>query len=213
MPAPWVAGAEARIVGELHGSQTINVIHFGTNTVINDDDNLDDLLLQLATALLECTVETLLPGVTSDWTLIQCDARRIYPQPSDPIIATAPAGSVGERGPTSVSFASSLINKRTGGGGKRGRGRMFLPPAGEADITNSAIDGPTLLLLTAFAACLAGKFLGASPETAWRMGVFSQVINDQTVGGGFDNAFRVITQLSPKADVAVLRSRRKGHGA
>lgn len=213
MPAPWVAGAEARIVGELHGSQTINVIHFGTNANINDEGTLDTLLLQLATFMLECAVETLLPGVTSDWRLIQCDAKRIYPTPSDPIVATAPADSIGQRGPTSVSFASSLINKRTGGGGKRGRGRMFLPPAGEADIASSTIDGPTLLLLTAFAACLAGKFLGANPESVWRMGVLSDTIQRQTVGGGFDNAFRVVTQLSPKADVAVLRSRRKGHGA
>src|SRR5690242_9991744 len=117
MAAPWAAGAECRIVGNLHGSQCINVFHFATNTVINDDDNLDDLLLQLAQAMLECAVETLLPAVTSDYTLVHVDAKRIAPVRSDPMIATAPAGSVGQRGPTSVSFAASLMNIRTGGGG------------------------------------------------------------------------------------------------
>jgi len=212
MPAPWVAGAECRIVGELHGSQTVNVFHLATNDQIADEAALDTILLALAQAMLECAVETLLPAVTSDWKLVQCDAKRIYPTASDPVIATADVGSVGQRGPTEVSFAAALINMRTGGGGKSGRGKKFLPPPGEADITASAIDNATLALLTAFAACLAGKFLGSNPSTPWRLGVLSHKIQTQTIGGGFDNAFRIVTSLSPKADIAVLRSRRKGRG-
>ena len=213
MAAPWNAGAVARIVGELHGSACINVIHFATNAQINDDDNLDDVLLELAQALLECAIETLLPAVTQDYRLIQCDAKRIHPVASDPIVATAPAGSVGSLGVASASFISSLVNVRTGGGGKRGRGRMYLAPAGEAQTTNSAIDGPTMELIAAFLACLAGKFLGPNATTAWRLGVFSQKQFKEVVGGGFDNAFRVATSLNPKADVACMRSRKKGHGA
>lgn len=212
MPAPWVAGAEARIVGELHGQQCINVFHFATNEQILDEGALDTILLALATGLLQCAVEKLLPAVTSDYKLIQCDAKRIAPAPSDPIIATAEAGAVGTRGPTSVSFAASLINKRTGGGGRRGRGRMFLPPAGEADITASAIDNATLLLLTEFATCLAQKFLGVGATTPWRLGVYSRT-NDIATGGTFDNSFREVTSLNPVADVAKIGSRRKGRGA
>jgi hypothetical protein len=212
MAAPWVAGAQARIIGQLHGQETVNVLHFATNDEILDQDSLDTLLLQLADALKDCVLSTLLPGVTADWTFIKSDAKRIYPTASDPIVSTAPAGSVGELGATSVSFAASLLSIRTGGGGRRGRGRMFLPPAGEAQTANSNLDAGTLLLLAAFAACMAGKFLGSSPTTAWRLGVYSRT-NDAGTGGTFDNSFRVATQLSPVAAVAVMRSRRVGHGS
>jgi len=212
MAAPWVAGAQARIVGRIHGQTTINVLHFATNDQIQDEPALDTLLLQLAQNLLECAIETLLPAVTADWALVQCDAKRIYPQPSDPIIATAPGNSFGQLSAASASFESTLLNLRTGGGGKSGRGRMFLPPAGEDHSNESLVDGNTLVLIAAFATCLAGKFLGQNPSTAWRLGVLSQKINKQAIGGGFDNAFRVVTSLNPKADIAVMRSRRIGRG-
>jgi len=212
MPAPWVAGAQARIVGELHGSQCINVVHFATNTAISDNEALVNLLLALAEAMLECAIEGLLPAVTADYRLVQCDAKRIAPDVSDPVIATAPVNSVGTLGPTSVSFAASLVNVRTGGGGRRGRGRMFLPPPGEAQITNSVMDSGTQTAITEFLTCLAGKFIGSGATTAWRMGVLSQTILHGT-GGTFDGAFREATQLSPVPTLAVMRSRKKGQGS
>lgn len=211
MPAPWAAGAEARIVGRMHGQTVINVFHFATNTVLNDGDNLDTVLLELAEALLDCARTTLLPAVTEDYQLVQCDAKRIYPTPSDPIIATATTDDIGSRGFTEVSFAASLLNLRTGGGGRRGRGRKFLPPPGSGDITGSQVDPAVLLLLAQFATCMAGKFLGSSPSTAWRLGIFSRT-NRAASGGSFDNSFRLVTQLSPKTDVAVMRSRRLLNG-
>jgi len=212
MPAPWVAGAQARIIGEIHGQQTVNVLHFATNDEIADEAELDTILLALAAALLDCAVTTLLPAVTADWKLIKTDAKRIYPTLSDPILATADPGSVGELSATSTPFIASLVSLRTGGGGRRGRGRMFLPPAGEGEIAQSAIDGPTLALITAFCTCLAGKFLGSSPTTPWRLGVLSHK-QLTSLGGTFDGSFRVVTSLNPVADCAVIRSRRKGHGA
>jgi hypothetical protein len=210
MPAPWPAGAEARIVGTLHGQDCINVLHFATNNEILDQPGLDALLLQLAEALADCVRTTLLPAVTSDYTWKFCDARRIWPTPSDPIVATANAAEVGERGPTSVSFAATLVNKRTGGGGRRGRGKMFLPPPGEDDITTSSLDPDLVAILIPFLTCLAGKFL-ENATTPWRMGVYSRT-NDLAVGGDFNNSFRVITQLTPNTDMAKLGSRRKKLG-
>jgi hypothetical protein len=211
MPAPWVAGAQCRIVGELHGQQTVNVMNFATNDAIADEAELDTILLALATAMLECVLTTLLPAVTVDWKVVQCDARRIAPTPSDPQVATADAGSVGELSATSVSFAASLVNIRTGGGGKRGRGRMFLPPPGETEVSASAIDPGTLVLITAFLTCVAGKFMGVDATTPWRLGVYSRKA-DSEVGGTFDNSFRQATSLNPVVNLAVMRSRKKGHG-
>lgn len=212
MPAPWVAGAELRIVGTLHGQQTVNVLNFATNDQIQDEGDLDTLLLQLAQAMLDCVIQVLLPAVTSDWTCVQVDARRIYPVRSDPVIATAPAGSVGAQSASSSSFIAALVNIRTGGGGKRGRGRIFLPPPGELEIAGSAINNNVLLLIAAYLTCVAGKFLGANPTTAWRLGVLSRT-NLAGIIGNFDNSFRIATQLSPVANVSCLRSRKVGHGS
>jgi len=212
MPPPYVAHAQCRIIGEIHGQETVNVMHFVTNDQIQDEGALDTLLLQLATAMLACVIETLLPAVTQDWKCIQCDAKRIAPTPSDPIIATADAGSVGALGPASVSFAASLVSVRTGGGGKQGRGRIFLPPPGEAQTTASSIDPGTLALITAFLNCVAGKFMGTNATTPWRLGILSNK-HRTSVGGTYDNSFREATSLNPRQDLAVMRSRRKGHGA
>lgn len=212
MPPPWASVAECRIVGEMHGQQTVNVFHLATNTVVADPPALNALLDQLAAAMLECAIDALLPAVTLDWKLVQCDAKTLSPAVSDPVIATAPADSVGVRGVTNVSFAASLINMRTGIGGRRGRGRKFLPPAGDADIAQSAVDNDVLVLLAAFAACVAGKFMGAGKTTDWDLGILSRT-DLHAAGGTFDNSFRIVTQLSAKADVAVLRSRKKGHGS
>lgn len=212
MPAPWTAIAQGRIIGELHGQQTVNVFHFGTNDEILDEGELDTILLALATALLQCVTDALIGAVTAEWRAVRCDAKRIYPVVSDPIIATADPGTIGDLGPTSVSFAASLVNIRTGGGGKQGRGRIFLPPPGEPQVAQSTIDGPTLLLITNFLTCLAGKFMGSGATTPWHLGVLSRK-HLSGVGGTFDNSFREATSLNPVADLAVMRSRRKGHGA
>lgn len=212
MAAPWVAGAQCRIHGTLHGQQTVNVLNFGTNSAILDQGALDTLLLQLAVAVGECVIDTLLPAVTVDWTFVSTDAKRIYPTVSDPIVNTAAPAQVGELGVTSVSFASSLLSLRTGGGGRKGRGRLFLPPAGEVQTVQSTLDGPTITLLVAFATCLAGKFLGVGATSDWRLGVLSRKTAGPTLAA-FDSGFRMCTQLTPAVNVACMRSRRKGHGA
>lgn len=212
MPAPWVAVAQARIIGEIHGQETVNVLHFATNAQIADEGELDTILLALAQALLECVITTLLPAVTSDWKVVRCDAKRVYPTPSDPIVATADAGSVGQLSAASASFIASLVNIRTGGGGRQGRGRIFLPPVGEAQVTASSIDPGTLTLITAFLTCVAGKFMGANHSTDWLLGVLSRK-HLAAAGGTYDNSFRLATSLNPVADVSIMGTRKKGRGA
>lgn len=217
MPKPWSLGAQVRIIGELHGQQTVNVLHFATNEVESDVSPPSPLLLALVTAVGECIIEALLPAVTADWEYKYSDAKFMYnsggsPIGTDPVVHTAPADSVGELGATSVSFASSLVNLRSGFGGRRGRGKIFLPPPGESNMTASDIDAGTMTLITAFLDCMAGKFLGASPSTVWRMGIYSRKQAAEVVGGGFDNAFFVASQLSPVQKAAVISSRKAGHG-
>lgn len=212
MPAPWAAGAQARIIGEIHGSQTVNVMHFATNTNVDDPGTLDTLLLQLAEALLDCAVQTLIPAVTSDWKLVRCDAKRIYQALGDPIVATAPANTVGQLSPTSVSFAASLVHLRSGIDGRKGRGRLFLPPPGEGEVTASDMDGPTAVAIAAFLACVAGKFLGNGATTPWRLGVLSRKDLNGNLAN-FNNSFRVVASMNPVVTLAKIGSRKKGRGA
>lgn len=215
MPAPWNAHAVATINGTIHGQETVNVLHFATNASITDQPFPHPLLLELAEKLLECAVETLLPAVTQDWTLVKTRASfvgTVVPSLSpDFVEATAPGGSVGELSSTSVSFAASGVDLKTGHNGRRGRGRMFLPPPGESEMSASAIDNATLLLIAAFLTCMAGKFLGSSPESVWRWGVYSRKIGNG-IFGNFDAAFSVIGQASPRASSFVIGRRKVGRG-
>lgn len=211
MPAPWTAGAQVRIIGELHGQTTVNVLHMGTNSVVTDGGNLDTVLLNLAQALFDCVIEVLLPAVTSDWRFVKVDARRVYPTFSDPIEVTATPSNIGELSPCSHSISCSLLKIKTGVGGKSGRGRVFLPPPGESEVVASTIDGPTLVLIAAFATCVGSKFMGASPPSDWTLGVLSKK-QAGAANANFDTAFRVAQSLSPVADLSYLGSRRKGRG-
>lgn len=213
MPPPWAAVAEMRVVGRIHGSETNNVFHLATNLQVFDpNSNLNQLLLDLVTAMRTCIRDTLLPAVSQDWTFVKCQAHIILPQISDPIEVSGVPGDIGLRGPTSVSFASSLISVRTGVGGRRGRGRKFFPPAGEADITDSRLNDAVLVLLAAYIACVAEKFMGANPTSNWTYVVLSKT-DLQALGGNMNNSTRPVIGLSPRSDVATMVSRRTGRGA
>lgn len=216
MAAPWSLGAQVRIVGRLHGQQTMNVLHFATNEVESDVAPPSPLLVALLAAVAECVIEALLAAVTQDWTFEYCDGRYVYnsggsPFGSDPVINTAPAGSVGTLGVASVSFASSLVNIRTGIGGKTGRGKMFLPPPGEAQTANGVADASVQTAITAFLTCMAGKFLGTTPSTVWRWGVFSRKLGG-TNYANFNAGFHIAANISPVATLAVISRRKIGHG-
>lgn len=211
MPAPWTAGAQVRIRGRIHGQQTVNVLHFATNLGWSVD-TIHVNLEALAQHVLECLVQTLLPVVTSDWTLEGVDAKGIYPQTTDEVTVVPAGASAGQKSPVSTSFEATLMHIRTGGGGKSGRGRNFLPPSGEAEIANSIIDGPTLILWANFLTCLTNKFIGAAPSTEFRLGVFSRKIFGGILGN-FDNAFREGKNLSVSNVVAVMGTRKVGRGS
>lgn len=214
MPAPWNAHAVARLKGEIHGQQTVNVWHFATNTNVSDTTDVA-LLIALAAAIMQCVETVLLPAVTSDWNVTSVETQYIGTvianTTTDPVVQ-APAGAgVGQLGPTSVSFAATLMQLRSGLKGKSGRGRSFMPPPGEAQIANSTIDDPTLTLFVAFMNCLLGKFVGSGATTDWRLGVYSRKIGGG-IFGNFDAAFSEVKQLTVANKLAVIARRRVGHG-
>ena len=210
MPKPWAAGAQVRIVGMLHGQTTVNTMDLATNTVINDGD-VGTILLSLVEAIKDCVLTTLLPAVTSDWRFVRVEGFTVYPTRSNPIVVTGTPANVGQLSPTMVSFGSTLVIERSMQGGKSGQGKWFLPPAGKEEVVNSLIDDATLVLIAAFTACVAAKFMGANPSTEWRLGVLSRKIAGAN-NSAFDNGFFEVTGLNPKAEVAIMSSRRLGNG-
>jgi hypothetical protein len=202
---------QARLLGRLHGQQTVNVLNFGSNEAAADNTALIAILVQLGTQIILCVTSTLVGGVTSDWTLETVETKQLYPTPSDPVATTPPAGTVGEHGPTSVSFAAALVNIRTGGGGKRGRGRIFLPPPGEAAITDSIIsDTPTGDFYASFLTCMFNKYGGAAGTENQEIGVLSR--RAIATGTAPLDALRPATSLEMNTSMSVLRSRKVGSG-
>ena len=193
--------AELTVYGSLHNQETVNVYHFGRETPWNVDTIHEDLQA-LAVAMAQCITTTLLPAVTSDWTFHRIKVKTILGGESDEVEVAAQGVSQGQLGPASHSFASTLLNLKTGGGGRSGRGKKFLPPVGEAETTASSIDGGTLLLIAAYVACVAGKFFGAQPESGWNLVVWSRK----------NQAAREVKSMIANPSTAIMSSRRRGRG-
>jgi hypothetical protein len=212
MPQPWALGVRLRILGKLHGQDCINVLHFATNTQGTDAAGTDALILALMTAVLQCITDQLLPGVTSEYTLEALEATQIFPVKGDPMVSAAPANSVGGRGPTSASFISTLVQIRTGLGGRSHRGRMFLPPAGEADTNVSVLADDALTQFQQFVTCVVTKFAGAAPATDWRLGVLSRkgaTKDDPKFNANFTEAKTLLVNRV----AAIMGTRKVGRGS
>lgn len=204
--------ARVRIIGEIHGSETVNVIHFAR---FNSDVDLDTLLGKLQTLaqqVVTCVLDNLMIGVSSDWTFRRVEAQGVSPIATDAQSAQAPAGTNGGGTSQGVTIAASLVQVRSGRDGRKGRGRIFLPPAGEASIANGEWDAVWLLALTNFMLCLSEKFGVNGGTEEWKIGVLSRK-DFKAVGGTVANSFRPATQLAPQALAASMRTRKKGVGA
>ena len=211
MAAPYSLGVRLRIIGKLQGEDCINVMHFGTNTEVSDAGATDALILALLTAMLQCCTEQLLPAASSDYNLQGLEAIPIHPTKGDPHFLAAPADSNGTKSPVSASFLASLVQVRTGLGGRTHRGRIFLPPAGETEMSSSAYTGPEMLALQQFINCVIGKFAKDVGTTEWRLGVLSRK-GATNADPAFDTHFTEATSLTASTQVAKMSSRKKGHG-
>lgn len=187
-----------------------NVIHFRPSGVVADPD-LVAFLAALAAAMGQCFVSALLPHLANEFVYVGTDARQIFPVITDPQTDATGAGVGGVGTGTLPSFNSMLVQKRTNGGGRRGRGRMFLPAPTEGDQDGSSLSTDGVTHVTAFLTCVAGKFIGASPSEDANMVLLSKAA---VAGGGtIGNSVRDVTQLVPMTKVACLRRRKSGVGA
>jgi hypothetical protein len=213
MAGPFNAGIRARIVGNISGEDCIQVLHFGVLVPWNVDTiTVNNRLKELANAIRDCIVQFLLPAASSDYFFDFVECKAIFPNESDFVPSDVTVNHVGELTAQGGNVLSQLVQVKTGSGGRRGRGRNFWPPAGEANATNGEWDPAALALIAAFCACMAGKFMEPNPTTDFRLGVYSRTI-DNTVGQDFADAFTPAIQLTPSAIIATMGTRKKGKGS
>jgi hypothetical protein len=207
------AGIRARIVGKIAGQDCIQVLHFGVEVPWNVDTiNVNTRLKELANAIRDCILTTLIPATTEAYVFQFVECKAIHPQesefvPNDNIVAT-----VGDLDHQGIPFAAQLVQVKTGMGGRRARGRNFWPPAGEQNAASGQWDAAALALLAAFCACMAGKFIGPNPTTDFKLGVYSKVIDD-TLLQDFADAFTPAIALVPSPLIAVMGTRKVGRGS
>lgn len=211
---PDTGVARVRIIGQNHAGVTVNVLHFATAVELGDATTQRNNLIALAQAILDCVRAALLPALPSDWALSRITAQFIGSQLSDEVEAGGVvATDIGEIATDSdVSFAAQQVSIMTGQGGRRKRGRFFLPPPPESGVSNSRLTPGQIALLAAFLACLAGKFIPPGNTTSWRLGVLSRV-NMAAANGNALAAFTEGSLLRLNPVLATMHSRKLGQGS
>lgn len=143
--------------GRIHGQQTVNTFWFSQPGELGTVD-WPPILLAAATAVLECAVTTLLPGLSSQWEITGCRAKLMSAADKQEVFVPAAANSVGALGESLPSYCSIVIQWRTPYTGKSRRGRTGFAGVPEANQALSIASGVPVTQVAAFVACLLGKF-------------------------------------------------------
>jgi hypothetical protein len=213
MAGPYNAGIRARIVGKISGQDCIQVLHFGVNVPwVVDTVTVNNRLKELANAIHDCIVSTLLPASANNYTYNFTECKAIFPNESDFVPNDNIAPDVGAQGEQGVLVGSQLVEVLTGGGGRRGRGRNFWPPAAEVNALAGQWNPAALVLIAAFCACMAGKFMEPNPTTDFRFGVYSRTTDDELLND-FSSSFREAIALRPSSIIATMGTRKLNRGS
>lgn len=204
---------QVRIVGRMEGQETNNVLHFRLVSGSADTDVDTHLILVLA----QCFITHLLPVLTSSWSLEKFVWKRVSPT-LGPEFTSIPVGVGAGAGNAAAlpSYCSAVLSIRTPEGGRRKRGRMFIPGIPENTTTNSAFNtaDPLWAALIAFAACLITGFVPGDPpgSNAWHMAVYSRAIGGATFPYALAG-FTGINDITPVQLLGTTRSRKVGRGS
>lgn len=196
------------IKGRLHGSETNNVLHFDTSA---QPINIPVLLAAIA----NCIVTTLLPALSEQFIIEKLTGKQIWPAVLDEVDYVPEDEIRGTGLPALPSFCATLFRLTTGGGGRSGKGRFFLPGVIANDVNNSIFTGGGVAKFAPFIACMVAAFLGAidpADQKTYMLGVLSR----KNAGAGYvnaDDAFRYVIGISVSNVVAKMGSRKLGQGS
>lgn len=214
MPVAVSAGeiVQTLIQFDLEGQKCENVWYFRAQ---NADP---DMVLHLLTAVAQCLITTVVPVLSSNFTL-----ERIVGKVVSPILGpeaewipgvgdTVEGASAGDSEP---SFVSALISLYTERGGRSGRGRIYFGGVPESQTVGSliSVEGPLWVALGAFLVCMLGKFKArdVTAEGDYDWGVMSRKIGG-TKPPFLAAGYAMITRGQPRRELATTRSRKLGHG-
>lgn len=180
----------------------INVLHYRVSNVIPPGPSDQEIANAFQTAY-DSQYQALL---STNATFVGATAQKIRPLPSGPTFqSTGPPISGLDPGDVLPNQVSGLLRVRTAGGGRRARGRIYIPfPSESANESPGIPTTPYLANLQALATALiaAISILGAVGSATLNIGVFSRV----------DNLQRDATAIDTRPLWATQR-RRGGFGA
>lgn len=202
---------QVRLIGEMHGQKTVNVLHFTTPGAV------DDMELRLIIVLANCFLTHLKPVFSADFTMKEIRYQFVSSNPPGiefvfPIVGGTGAGS----GAALPSFCSAVIGLQSIIGGRSGKGRVCFAGIPEDQTVDSTIDpaSPLWAGLIGFAGCVAAAFVhpGAVPANGVVWALYSRKLGGATfpftIGGA--QAVKVAT---PRSQIGSINSRKVGRGA
>lgn len=214
MPTAVAAGEIVQVLHQytLEGQECENVWYFQAEAADND------MLLHLLESIATCLLTTLIPHLSSTYTLERLKAKVVSPI-IGPEEEWTPDGTdlVGgqEAGDSLPSHDSAVISLHTTRGGREGRGRSYIGGIPESQTLASRIN-PELDLwaaLLAFCACMLATF---HPHDVPAAGNYTWGVMSRKIGGSkppfLNTGYAVITRAVPAQYLGTTRSRKVGRG-
>lgn len=199
------------VQGTIEEQQCENVWYFRAQAA--DPDMLANLLLDLAACLL-----ALIPSLSSTYRLERLKAKVVSPavgleEEWTPGLSDTIQGAASGDG--RASHESALISLQTTRPGRSGKGRAYMAGVPEGSVTASYInlESPFLIGLTAFVACMIGKF---KTKDVVAPGDYEWGVMSRKIGGlkppFLPAGFAPVTKAIVRREVATTRSRKIGRG-
>lgn len=199
--------AEVTIMGKINGEDYRNRIHFATTTAEFDTNGIT-LLTALATEVSAAFVSGFLAALSDEFSFQGVRAKRVFPALSDEVEVVSDAGPGGVAANALPSFNSMLVHKKSGKGGRKGRGRMYLPPPLETHTEKGKLLPAGLAVIEQLLDGLRAAFLGDAGSSQWVIGVLNRVYDNSTPPNNTDNNWFPSAQLLAD-DVVSRQGRRK----
>jgi hypothetical protein len=205
--APYASVIQVVVKGRLHGSETNNVLHFGTN---KNPINIPALLAEIAV----CIRNNLLPVLSDEFSITKLTGRQVWPAVLDEV-ELVPSQMVFTGLPALPSFVAVLFRLQTGGGGRSGKGRFFLPGVQANDTNKSILTSNGFNKFLPFITCMVAAFI-RSIELGEQKDYELVVLSRKNAGANFVNAgtaVRAVQSINHSNILATMHSRKLGVGS
>jgi hypothetical protein len=198
-----------RIYQRMHTAQVVNVIHF-----VEDLAAVGGGAAGIANDFVTNMTATLKARASRQVTFDYVECQSIVPFVGGPVVVNFPASTLGTVSEDAASATlCEVVTVYSQRGGRRGRGRMFLPPGGTviASAQNGTWGATQTGRTTAFATAMATRYIGIAGTVAYCLGVWSKVMGPQFPPWS-SSQFARATGLTVRTTIRTQRRRQLGVG-